>query len=753
MRRWLILKIAVSGLIAVFATVAAQAEVKLPAVISDNMVLQAGKPVSIWGWDDPQQRVTVVCTSAGAAGPSATAQAGQDGRWQVTLPALTAGQSLEISIKDATSAKTVKNVLVGEVWVASGQSNMQWTVRQADNFEREVAEANYPKLRMFSVTRETADEPKSDCQGRWIECSPETVADFSATGYFFGRCLHKELKVPVGIINTSWGGTPAEAWTSLPVLAVEPSLKPLLDRWVRQIADADKVVAVNQKLLADWKAAVAKAKAEKKPAPKMPRLVVDPRKSPHRPASLYNAMIAPLLPYAIRGAIWYQGESNHTRAWEYRTLFPRMIRNWRQAWGEGDFPFGFVQLAPFNYRNEPFYCAELREAQRLTLTALPNTGMAVTMDIGNPKDIHPKNKQEVGCRLGLWAMATVYGRKDLVYSGPMYESMAVEGNKIRLKFSHVGGGLVTRDGKAPSHFLIAGDDQKFLPARATIEGNQVVVSSPSVARPVAVRYAWQHDAEPNLANREGLPASPFKTDNWRWLTEASAINTPGLDALVSDQSPLRQGERIAFLGDSITQGGASPYGYVWLIEDALARRCPERKVEVIRAGISGHKVPDLLKRLDRDVLSKNPTVVFIYIGINDVWHSLKGRGTPKEQYEAGLRELIARIQKAGATVVLATPSVIGEKNDGANPMDPMLNEYAQISRKVAHATGVQMCDLRAFFLVNLKQLNAENKDRGILTGDTVHLNGLGNRLVADRAAESIVAALKKRATIVLPAPR
>jgi sialate O-acetylesterase len=744
MRRWPILNIAVSALLAVFSTLVAQAEVKLPAVISDNMVLQAGKPVVIWGWDDPRQQVTVVCTSAGAAARSAAVQADQDGRWQVTLPAFTAGQALEISAKDGTSVKTVKNVLVGEVWVASGQSNMQWSVRQSDNFEQEAAAAKYPKLRMFSVTRETADEPKRDCQGRWVECSPETVGDFSAAGYFFGRHLHKELKVPVGVINTSWGGTAAEAWTSRPVLAAEPSMKPLLDRWVRQIADADKVVAFNAKLLDDWKAAVAKAKAEKKPVPKMPRLVTDPRKSPNRPASLYNAMIVPLLPYAIRGAIWYQGESNHTRAWEYRTLFPLMIRNWRQAWGQGDFPFGFVQLAPFNYHNEPFYCAELREAQRLTLKALRNTGMAVTMDIGNPKDIHPKNKQEVGRRLGLWAMATVYGKKDLEYSGPMYESMKVEGDKVRLTFSHACGGLVTRDGKAPSHFLIAGDDQRFVPAQAAIEGNQVVVSSPAVARPAAVRYAWQHDAEPNLANKEGLPASPFKTDTWRWLTEASAINTPGLDALVGDQSPLRQGERIAFLGDSITQGGVSPYGYVWLIEDVLARRLPDRKVEVIRAGISGNRVPDLQKRLERDVLSKNPSVVFIYIGINDVWHSLKGRGTPKDQYEAGLRDLIARIQKAGATVILATPSAIGEKTDGSNALDPMLNEYAQISRKVAQSTGVQLCDLRAYFLMHLKQFNPENKERGILTGDTVHLNGLGNRLVADRAADSIVAALKKR---------
>lgn len=747
MRRWPSVRIALLGLVALLGAAAvARAEVKLPAIIGDNMVLQAGKPVPIWGWAKPDEQVTVTVTLGGKAGQPASVKAGADGRWQVTVPAMACGQSGEVAIRDASSTKTLKNVLVGEVWVGSGQSNMQWTVKASNDSDAEIAAAKYPKIRLFYVKRETADEPKTDCTGEWVECTPESVSGFSAALYFFGRDLHKELGLPMGLIHTSWGGTPVEAWTSRPVLQAEPSLKPLFARWERQIADAPKVEAVNKKLLDDWKQAVAKAKADKKPVPPMPRLIQDPRTSPHRPAVLYNAMIAPLLPYGIRGAIWYQGESNHTRAWEYRTLFPMMIRNWRQVWGQGDFPFGFVQLAPYNYHNEPFYCAELREAQRLTLKACPNTGMAVTMDIGNPKDIHPKSKQEVGRRLALWALATQYGKKGLVYSGPTYESMVVEGSKIRLRFGHVGGGLTTRDGKAPSHFLIAGDDQKFVPAEATIDGNTVVVSCPCVVKPAAVRYAWQHDAEPNLTNKEGLPASPFKTDNWRWLTEPAAVAGSGLDALVGEQSPLREGDRIAFLGDSITQGGIQPYGYVWLIEDALARRCPAKKVEVIRAGISGHKVPNLQARLDRDVLSKKPTVVFIYIGINDVWHQIlpKHQGTSKEQYEAGLRDLIARIQNAGATVVLATPSAIGEKTDGTNPLDKMLDEYCQISRKVAASTKVQMCDLRAFFLMYLKQLNPENKERGILTGDTVHLNALGNRVVADRAAEAIVAALKKR---------
>ena len=741
MRRWPIVGIA---LVALLGVAVARAEVKLPAVVGDNMVLQADKSVPIWGWAKPDETVTVTVTLGGKAGKPVAVKAGADGRWQAMVPAMACGQAGEIAIRDSSSTTTIKNVLVGEVWVGSGQSNMQMTVKSSDNADQEIASAKYPKIRLFHVTRETAEAPKTDCQGKWVECSPETVPEFSAALYFFGRHLHKELGVPMGLIHTSWGGTPAEAWTSRPTLEAEPSFKPLLDRWARQLANPPDVVEINKKLMDNWKQAVAKAKADKKPAPRMPRPVVDPRVSPHRPASLYNAMIAPLLPYGIRGAIWYQGESNHKRAWEYRTLFPIMIRNWRQVWGQGDFPFGFVQLAPYNYHNEPFYCAELREAQRLTLKACPNTGMAVTMDIGNPKNIHPTNKQEVGRRLALWALATQYGKKDLVHSGPMYESMAVDGGKIRVRFGSIGSGLVTRDGQAPSHFLIAGDDQRFVPATAELDGNTVVVSSPAVAKPVAVRYAWQHDAEPNLANKEGLPASPFKTDNWPWLTEPSAVDTTGIDALVGEQSPLREGERIAFLGDSITAGGVKPYGYVWLLEDALARRCPAKRVEVIRAGISGHKVPDLQARLDRDVLSKKPTVVFIYIGINDVWHSLKGTGTPKDQYEAGLRDLIARIEKAGATVVLATPSAIGEKTDGTNPLDKMLDEYCQISRKVAATTKVQLCDLRAQFLMNLRQINTGNQDRCILTTDTVHLCPLGNRLVADQAAMAIATALKKR---------
>lgn len=719
--------------------VSASAEIKLPAVMSDNMVLQADKPACVWGWAEPGETVAVALEG----GKAVQAAAGQDGRWSVALPAQKAGTQATVQIKTAKDSKAIKNVLFGEVWVASGQSNMQWTVKQSIDAEREIAEASYPKIRMFNLVRETAETPQTDCKGQWLECSPATVGEFSAVGYFFGRFLHKELDVPVGVINTSWGGTPAEAWTSRAALETEPILKPRLDAWDRQVADAPKVEEDFKQKMIDWKKKADIAKAERKPQPERPKPPQDARRSPHRPANLYNGMIAPILPYTIRGAIWYQGESNVSRAWEYRVLFPLMIRNWREMFKKGDFPFGFVQLAPFNYRGQdPYWCAELREAQTHTLKTVPNTGMAVIMDIGDPKDIHPKNKQEVGRRLGLWALAKTYG-KNVVFSGPLFAGMTVEGEKVRVKFANAERGLITSDDKPPTCFTLAGDDQKFYPAAAAIDGDTVVVSCEKVKKPVAVRFAWANDAEPNLKSADKLPAAPFKSDNWRWLTEQSSFGN-GIDQLVAQNSGLRKGDRIAFLGDSITAGGVRPDGYVWLIEDALARRAPDREVEVIRAGISGHKVPNLQERLERDVLSKKPTAVFIYIGINDVWHSLKGQGTPKDKYEAGLRDLITRIRDAGATVILATPSAIGEKNDGANQLDDMLDEYSAISRKVAQSMGVQLCDLRAAFVSQLKQLNPENKDRGVLTGDTVHLNAAGNRLVAEKAAESIAQAMKKR---------
>lgn len=447
----------------------ATAAVKLPAVIGDNMVLQRGQPVPIWGWADQGEEVTVA-----VAGQTLATKAGDDGRWKVMLAKLDIGNPLEMTIKGSSGSSIVlKNILVGDVWVCSGQSNMEMGIGVCNDAPAEIAAANYPQIRLFMVPNVKAAEPATDVNAAWAACSPQTVAangwgGFSALAYYFGRQLHKDLNVPIGLIDTTWGGTPAEFWTSRKVLEADPALKPL-------------------------------AQGES--------------------SCLYNGMIAPILPYAIRGAIWYQGESNAGRAFQYRTLFPAMIANWRADWGQGDFPFGFVQLAPFRYNeSNPINWAELCEAQRMTLDASPNTGMAVTTDIGDVKDIHPKNKQELGRRLALWALAKVYG-KDIVYSGPIYKSMTVEGNKIRLQFDHVGGGLIASDGKPLVDFTIAGADQKFVPAVATIDGNSIVVSSDQVAQPVAVRYAWHDDTQPNFANKEGLPASPFRTDTWKGVTQ------------------------------------------------------------------------------------------------------------------------------------------------------------------------------------------------------------------------------------------
>ncbi len=494
----------------------AQADVRLPKIIGDHMVLQQGMAVPIWGWAEAGERVTV---TLGRCRASATADAG--GKWIVTLGAMKAGGPCEMTIQ-GNNTITLGDVLVGEVWVCSGQSNMQWPVSASANPEEEIAAADHPMIRLFTVTRKTAEQPLDDCEGSWSACSPETVPGFSAVAYFFGRHLRRELDVPVGLINTSWGGTPAEAWTSRGAQQGVPELEPTLARWDEQVSRFDPEAARQryEESLEAWKEAAEKAKAEGEKPPRRPQPPSDPRQSPHRPANLYNGMIAPLLPFAVRGAIWYQGESNCSRAAQYQTLFPTMIRDWRQKWGQGDFPFLFVQLAPFRYGNaDPRNCAELWEAQRLTLERVPNTGMAVTTDIGNVKDIHPKNKQDVGRRLALWALAKTYG-KDLVFSGPLYKSMRVEGDKIHVMFDHVGGGLVAKGGEL-THFTIAGQDGQFVPAKAEIDGDTVVVSSQEVSQPVAVRFGWRDDAEPNLFNKEGLPASPFRTDDLEMVTAGS----------------------------------------------------------------------------------------------------------------------------------------------------------------------------------------------------------------------------------------
>jgi sialate O-acetylesterase len=529
----------------------AVAELKLPSIISDNMVIQVDREIPIWGWAKPGRRVEVslggstarASASAAVFDVGATTTADKSGKWMVKLGKLRpAGMVCKMTIKTGDETKTISNILIGEVWVCSGQSNMQFNVRGARNSKEEIAAAKFPKIRLFTVTRKATPEKQSNCGGQWLVCSPKTVERFSAVGYFFGRALRKNLKVPVGLINTSWGGTRVEAWTDPAVVKACPQAKELVAWWDKKIATFNpaKSDAVRKKQMDAHRAAIAaetKRIAEAKKAGKTvkrrrmraPRAPLNPMTTQHRPGNLYNGMIAPLVPYAIRGAIWYQGESNSKRAYQYRTLFPLMINNWRKAWGQGDFPFLWVQLANFRKRAgwpEENAWAELREAQSMTL-ALPNTGEAVTIDIGNGDDIHPKNKQDVGKRLALAGRKIAYGQ-DIVYSGPRFASMDIRHGRAVLKFKHVGGGLVARgDGDTLVGFAIAGADKKFVWADAEIavagtNGDtryEVIVSRRSVPKPVAVRYAWGVNPECNLYNKEGLPASPFRTDDWPGITK------------------------------------------------------------------------------------------------------------------------------------------------------------------------------------------------------------------------------------------
>ena len=513
-RRCLVLTIC--SIVVLFCAIA-PADVRLPAVISDNMVLQAGSRVSLWGWADPNEEINVAVSWRKV---DWTIQADNTGKWSFQMTAPEVGGPYEITLKGKNTI-AVKNILAGEVWVCSGQSNMQMALQDAANAKEEIAAANCPQIRLFTVTRKVADKPQDDCTGKWVACSPETAGSFSAAGYFFGRELHKELKQPIGLIHTSWGGTAAEAWTSPVALQENPNLEPILKRYREALAVYPQAKAKYDEAMAKWPETAKKAKAEGKQAPPRPGLPMGPE-NPNSPSGLYNAMIAPLVPYTIRGAIWYQGESNAGRAYQYRDLFPTMIKSWWNAWGqEGqeDFAFLFVQLANFmDVKEEPgdSTWAELREAQLMTLE-LPNTGMAVIVDIGDAKNIHPVNKQDVGKRLALWALANSYG-KEVVYSGPIYESMEKKDNKIVLSFDHVGGGLVAKGGEPLKGFATAGADRKFVWAEAKIEGDQIVVSSEKVTDPVAVRYAWADNPVCNLYNKADLPASPFRTDTWPGVT-------------------------------------------------------------------------------------------------------------------------------------------------------------------------------------------------------------------------------------------
>lgn len=507
--RWLIILLVGMGFVGQWPQSAKAADLKLPAIFGDNMVLQRGVACPVWGTANAGEKVTV-----SFLGQKKEATANADGKWMAKLDSLTAGGPYELTIAGGSTI-TLKNVMVGEVWVCSGQSNMEWPLKAARDGMKAAEESHNPMIRLFTVVKNNNIKPASDVKGNWAECDSDVAKDFSAVGYYFGRELQKELNVPIGLIHTSWGGTPIEVWLSRRAMSADADMKQYIDNYDKRSAQYEAALSeYNAQVTAAKKAAAEKPEAtdkkDEKPAPKPPQ---GPGLAPN---VLYNNMIAPLLPYAIGGTIWYQGESNAGQAYLYRKQMPAMIKQWREDFACGEFPFLMVQLANFMDRNtEPTDTpwAELREAQTMTARSTPKTGMAVIIDIGEAKDIHPKNKEDVGKRLALAAEAIGYGRK-IVYSGPLYDSMKAEGNQVRLTFNHVGGGLIAQGSEALKGFAVAGADKKFVWADAKIESDTIVVSSSAVAQPVAVRYAWADNPECNLYNKEGLPASPFRTDDW-----------------------------------------------------------------------------------------------------------------------------------------------------------------------------------------------------------------------------------------------
>jgi sialate O-acetylesterase len=525
--------VALASVVVIFSPAALFADLRLPDLFSNHMVLQQGKEVPVWGSADPGSGVEVAFADA-----VVTTKADEKGSWNLRLPALPASAvGRALTVKCGDEEKRFEDVLVGEVWLASGQSNMQWSVSNSDNPQEEIQAGNHPGIRLFQAKMVTATEPIDNIVNTWdgwVACSPETVADFSAVAYYFGREIHQQESVPVGIIQSAWGGTRCEAWTSREALLAEPEAAEILAGWkvLETGWDEAREKAHYEQAKANWEKAVAEVKAHnsslqgpgpRKRTPREPKPRLYPRLQHHHPSAIFNAMIHPLIPYAIRGAIWYQGESNQGRAEQYATLFPTMIGDWRACWGE-DFPFLFVQLANFKAEGdapvEEDGWPELQWSQYLTLKGLSGTGMAVANDIGNGRDIHPKNKQDVGRRLARWAMTMAPFERDITPSGPLYKGIKPERSGIRVFFDHVGEGLKTRDGGVLRGFAVAGQDRVWQPAEAMIEGATILVSSEAVTEPVAVRYAWKpNPTEANLVNDAGLPASLFRSDAWPLVTE------------------------------------------------------------------------------------------------------------------------------------------------------------------------------------------------------------------------------------------
>ncbi len=515
---WLIQLIPMKRTLCVFLLLShavAHAELKLPAVFSDHMVLQQKQADPVWGWDTPGTAVTV-----SFAGQTKSATADATGKWMVKLDPLPANATPAALTVQGSSKKEITNVLVGEVWICSGQSNMAWSVNQTWDGDLEAMAAKYPQIRLLSVPAKGTQEPQQDFQGKWEVCTPETVPGFSAVGFYYGRLLHEILEVPVGLIDNAWGGSAAEAWVRRDVLEQDARFKSLMQRALKNEADAanPQTLARYETALAAWKLKAEEEKKAGRPAPRQPNSPTGWLTGNARPGNIWNGSLLPVIGYGIKGTIWYQGESNAARAEEYAGLFPLMISLWRKEWGQGDFPFYWVQLADFKAEQpQPGESdwAELRESQTKTLSAIPNGGQAVIIDLGEAADIHPRNKRDVAERLARWALARAYGMK-LVHRSPEYQSMAIDGGKATLTFDLFGSArLRAHDAAELKGFALCGEDQKWVWADAKFTGqNTIEVSTPSVAAPVAVRYAWADNPVCNVTSAEGLPLTPFRTDNF-----------------------------------------------------------------------------------------------------------------------------------------------------------------------------------------------------------------------------------------------
>jgi len=485
-------------LLLILAAISARAEVTLPSLLADHMVLQRGLPVHVWGKAAEHETVSVAFR-----GETQSTIADDLGRWSLYFSPGEAGGPFQMVIK-ASNTIQLNDILVGDVWVASGQSNMEFSMKGLTNPDAEIAAAQYPKIRIFRVEHRPSDYPRSEVEAKtWAPCTPESAAESSAVAYYFARDLYQKMNVPIGLIESFWGGTPAESWTSLHTLSADASLMPVFAERARMVDEQESVLLAQAREEHDYQKAVEQAKAEGKPAPWRKW---HPDFAAWAPAALFNGMIAPLTPFAIRGVIWYQGEANSgERASLYAHLFQTMIGDWRRVWDEGDFPFLFVQIANWNTEPDGRW-PEVRDAQRRAL-ALRKTGMAVTIDIGDPVDIHPKNKLDVGLRLARAARAISYGEK-LEWSGPLYRQLTREEHALRVWFDHAAG-LAAKGGPLVG-FEVAGPDGKYVAADAKIDRSSVIVSSSTVPEPVSVRYAWAPNPTCNLFNSEGLPASPFQ---------------------------------------------------------------------------------------------------------------------------------------------------------------------------------------------------------------------------------------------------